>query len=480
MKKTILCTAAAAMLSTLSLPAKDIEVPGETRTILFRQDDAQNYMVSQVFDLKYLKANDLTPFVLGAVKRYDPQSSVERLNYKSGDRQYLIVTTGRTMMPFVTEMVTKLDRPGLKDANGSLLEGSGISYGTYHPRFRDSEKLVDLIVKAGINQSKDGAIYRDSNSGIIYWKDSAYKSSNDIRPWLEKLDRPVPQINLVFKVYEIRESTLRDLGIDYLAWKNGPGLDFFGIGYENFSLFSNELMTNLLPMAMDALSNFNFGYGAFFCAPQFDLSFLRLLQQSGFAEIGQTATLTGVNNDLDDERTSKPAYQINFSPQHQNIVKSDKDKTSLVTGEAAGLKLELYYTTICPPNEKEKAGGNVLFRYTLTNRNVVERNNYGSELTDESAVTSNLTLALNHEKLMTAWIREVDVEQTVGMPFLSDIPVLKYLFGTTTWQKEKVFFFMTAQAAPINPDTVAANVGGQLVAVMDELTQKTEAKENNQ
>lgn len=476
MKKTILFTAAA-MLSALSLPSKDIEVPGDTRTILFRQNDAQNYMVTKVFELKHLKANDLTPFILGAVKRYDPQSGVDRLNYKSGNRQYLIVTTGQAMMPFVDEMVAKMDRPGIESSGGSLLEGSGITRSIYRPRYRNSEKLVELIVNAGINQNKDGAIFRDSNSGIIYWKDSAYKSNNDIRPWLERLDRPVPQVNLAFRIYEIRESTLRDLGIDYLAWKNGPGLDFFGIGYENFSVFSNDLMTSLLPLAMDALANFNLGYGAFFCAPQFDLSFLRLLQQSGFAEIRHSATLTGVNNDLDDERSGSPVYRIALSPQYQNIIKSDRDKTSLVAGQPAGLELALYYTTICPPKDKDNSGGNVLFRYSLTNRNVVERNNYGNELTDESTVISNLTLAFNSEKLMTSWVRDAEVEQTVGMPFLSDIPGLKYLFGTTTRQKEKIFFFMTARAEPVNPGTLARDMGGQLIAVIDELNGK---KENNQ
>ena len=67
-------------------------------------------MVTKVFELKHLKANDLTPFILGAVKRYDPQSHVDRLNYKSANRQFLIVTTGKTMMPYVEKMVAQMDR----------------------------------------------------------------------------------------------------------------------------------------------------------------------------------------------------------------------------------------------------------------------------------------------------------------------------------------------------------------------------------
>ena len=52
--------------------------PDKVQKIRFKEDDAQNYMVSKVYDLKHLKANDLVPFVLGAVKRYASNSTVDR------------------------------------------------------------------------------------------------------------------------------------------------------------------------------------------------------------------------------------------------------------------------------------------------------------------------------------------------------------------------------------------------------------------
>ena len=55
------------------------------------------------------------------------------------------------------------------------------------------------------------------------------------------------------------------------------------------------------------------------------------------------------------------------------------------------------------------------------------------------------------------------------MPFLSDIPVLKYLFGTTTRIKEKTIFFMTAEAEMVKPDAPSETMAGKLVAVMDEI-----------
>ena len=56
----------------------------KTRKIRFIEDDAQEYMLSKVYTLKHIKANDIVPFVLGAVKRYSNNSKVDRINYSAG------------------------------------------------------------------------------------------------------------------------------------------------------------------------------------------------------------------------------------------------------------------------------------------------------------------------------------------------------------------------------------------------------------
>ena len=50
-------------------------------------------------------------------------------------------------------------------------------------------------------------------------------TANCVSNFLAALDHPLPQAKLVFELYEVRESDVLDFGVDYLAWKNGPGLD---------------------------------------------------------------------------------------------------------------------------------------------------------------------------------------------------------------------------------------------------------------
>ena len=52
--------------------------PG-VQKLRFVQDDAQDYMVSKIYTLKYTQANDLMPWVASMIKRYN-MNSVRRTN----------------------------------------------------------------------------------------------------------------------------------------------------------------------------------------------------------------------------------------------------------------------------------------------------------------------------------------------------------------------------------------------------------------
>ena len=81
----------------------------------------------------------------------------------------------------------------------------------------------------------------------------------------------------------------------------------------------------------------------------------------------------------------------------------------------------------------------------------MERNNLGTELIETSRITSNAEIALNEEIILAQWEKEQEVEQTIGMPFLSSIPVLKYLFSTTTTSKENTHVYLTVTASIMEP-----------------------------
>ena len=62
------------------------------------------------------------------------------------------------------------------------------------------------------------------------------------------------------------------------------------------------------------------------------------------------------------------------------------------------------------------------------------------------------------------WHKESEVEQTIGVPFLSEIPILKHLFSTTTVNREKTWYFVTVRTVLAHPESLPPAYGGQLQA----------------
>ena len=431
------------------------------RKIRLIQDDAQDYMVSKLYLLKYTQANDLIPFVSGMVLRYNSNSSVNSIEY-GNNQQYLSVTCPVKMMPYVDDFVAKADRNIKVDGRvpGDVIRGTGITRAVYRPKYRSGQAILDVLVNSVIGAGPQDSLYAwDANSNQIYWKDNSSNSSY-VFQFLGYLDRPAPQIMLEFTVHEVRESTLRDIGIEYLAWKNGPGLNLFQTAFNAFGV------TSAGSAALQAVSG---PVGGIFFAPQFDASFIRMLQQKGHAKISGRAMLTVSNSNT-------ASYEIFFNPQQQNIVKQNNDYMSVESSTlyASGSN-QLYAKVSSPvvnlhygasqagypaseafevqnyaPGDYVTLPGTLNFSYSLQSAAVVERNNMGTELIESGEVSGTVLIPLHTEVILGRWQKKSMVEQTIGMPFLSKIPLVGYLFSTVTKQQESIQVCVSVRASLLN------------------------------
>ena len=427
------------------------------RVIRFVQDDAQDYMVSKIYRLKYVQSNDITPFLMGIVMRYNMNSSVGSIEYGANNSQLITVTCPIKMMPYVDDFIAKVDRNILLDGKtpDDIVRGTGITRAVYQPKFRSGQNLLNVLVNTVIGEGPYSSVYAwDANSNQIYWKDNTSNTSY-VFQFLSYLDRPSPQITITATVYEVRESTLRDIGIDYVAWKNGPGLNLFETGFNVFSVSSAG------SAALQAASG---PVGGFLFAPQFDASFIRILGQSGKAEVVSTASLTAANSET-------KTYEIFFDPQFQNIVKSNNDQTTVsASGIGKGYyqaylavqqpTVNLHYGVPQSPYPASEAfslnaytpgayttiPGTICFGYNVQTASVVERNNLGTELVETGNISSNIQLDLGKEQVIAQWDKVQEVTETIGVPFLMDVPILKYLFSTETVSKEKTKVYLTIKA----------------------------------
>ena len=132
----LLCTAAAQNADNVK--------PG-VQKLRFIQDDAQDRMVSKVYRLKYVQSNDVTPFLLGIVKRYNMNSSVNCIEYGADNTQLLTVTCPVRMMPYVDDFIRKIDRDIKVDGRtpADVIRGTGITRAVYRPKFRSGQNMLN-------------------------------------------------------------------------------------------------------------------------------------------------------------------------------------------------------------------------------------------------------------------------------------------------------------------------------------------------
>ena len=448
------------------------------RTIRLRQDDAQVRFISKIYELKNVSGEELLPFVNSAVQRYNRSSSVRRIT-GDGDKNKcnaLLVSTGVDFMPYVDKIVAALDRPGKVGEDGSVIQGTGVAQIAYTPRYRAASQFSEIIDST--LGSSSGAAYVNRETNTIFWRDQSAAAKRTLG-WVKELDRPLPQVNIRLNYYELRDSDLRDWGLDYLAWKNGPGVNLLNLGYNAGQMFVNELIESAQYAATAS-----WGYGGFFTAPQFDMSFIRCLEQSGNANIAASASLTMVNTPVRDRndylkllnyqikhRDNAPyVYRVSMYPEYQNIAKNVlgrtfigksyyEDDDGVKHADPPVLDVRLINPIVCLENGQTSTdpsapnAGSVLFSYALYFKNVVERGNTGSELSNSAEFTGSATLGFGVEKILAVYEKENDVEQTVGFPILCRIPILKYIFSTVTSIKERTYIIVSAEALPIHPDS---------------------------
>ena len=413
-----------------------VKAEEKVQKITFVEDDAQKDMASKIYTLKHTRAADVAPFIRSAVVRYCEESNVSTVEDLERKRQMLIVSTGADMIEHVDKLVIALDRPAKVTKETNII-GDGIAYGIYQPQFRAAQSMLDIIVQGEVSGGQaDSDVRLDSKRNIFYFKDSP-ANVQDIKAKLAWLDKPIPQVRLEMKVYQVRDSDLKDIGIDYLAWKNGPGLDLFSAGYNALNVKVTEKLVELLGAGTDIAGNAAWGFGGFYTAPAFDLSFLRILQQNGKATISSSASVIITNN-------REREFKVSFAPEYQNITKDEYHASAVTAGGDSSLSATVFNPVITAGNN-----GCINFQCEITDNNVVERNNLGAELTETENISAQTVINFNKEQLLASWQRKSVVKQVVGIPFLCEIPVLKYLFSTTTDNTENNRFFVTVRAVPV-------------------------------
>lgn len=156
----------------------------------------------------------------------------EVIRDKTGKKNYVQVICPRFQLPYLRAAISALDKDWVR------IHDDGIAEVYYTAKFRDV-RAVDTIAEVFAGE---GLSDLDLSNNSIYRWDEPYRAESYVEKGAALADIPINQVLLDVKIYELNTSNDNKIGLDYIAWKNGPGRNLAGFvlsGIDNHERFTN-------------------------------------------------------------------------------------------------------------------------------------------------------------------------------------------------------------------------------------------------
>ena len=281
-----------APMATQVQPQLNVQIGRETEQITFVNTNNDPYVYTKVYKLKHADPYEIRPYVMAAIRsrRVDTSvTKVEAVKYQDGTGMLLVSAEEYRFFPVengmsLDQIIEMLDRP-------NLASEAGRRFFLYYPKYFDSVTLAGLIRKVGMQHAGDNAelqggidtVVPDTKLNTLMFYASP-NSEPQILKMLKEYDTPTSQALVNYPIYEIDSENDGNLGVDFQAWKNGPGADLFAAGsrYLNGWNLRTGNISNLVKSAHVSYINFN---------PKWNSRYLDFLVSKGKAKVVTSGSL---------------------------------------------------------------------------------------------------------------------------------------------------------------------------------------------
>lgn len=380
----------------------------------------------------------------------------EVIRDKVKGEKFLFCLAPDFQMPYIEAALKELDQEWLKDN----VDGSVDVY--VKGKFRDISTPADIALvpasgKSGTHDDNLGLI--DGPANAAYFNGEPYRAKSFAKT-IAKVDQPIPQVLLEAVVYEVDVSNMKQIGVDYMAWKNGPGRNLFefvywGGAYEQDAEDVTSILDPFVPrrLAVGPNAEFDGRVRGFYRSANYMLTaaYLDFLEGSGRARVvtrgkvlvkhGKTGTLEATDETLH-FNVSPVASQFGIVP--------DEDADDQDEGDDGDTNIPIHERRVTKEDSVS-----VGFRMEVVPR--IGRETMQLELEMELNNIVGLTpsgppqlrthdlsttvLCRDGEEICIAGLhRTEDVKETQKMPVLGSIPVLGWLFGHEKTVKRETEF----------------------------------------
>ena len=226
----------AAPYNNSSIDARlNVTVKEGTQVVHFVRDNADPNVITKAYVVKHVDPYELRSYLRGVVqtrKVNGDNTNIEAVRYTDGTSVLLISAEDYRFddtpnAQGFDSIVRDLDKP-------KLVSSSGRQTYVYAPKNLSSSDLVYMISEVGL-YSKDtimnnvggtDVVAEDPGLNLLFFCTAPF-SRRTIEQLLATYDRPTPTANVKVTVYELYAENDTKLGMDFQAWKNNDGADFF-------------------------------------------------------------------------------------------------------------------------------------------------------------------------------------------------------------------------------------------------------------
>jgi type II secretory pathway component GspD/PulD (secretin) len=456
----------ALMLAQTTEAAPPLGGPGNenerTVKVLRTTNKAQiNHYVCEALEFKNVNPYNVVNFFWAVVSReeggiYSFCDTDEKGEYK--DNGFIVVICPEYQLESLRQLAKDLDKKG-QDS------GLGSTYTYYRMKHRNSsDPNLGQVALWTIGAS--GVLVPDieTNSLLIFDAAGGAKVCED--SLMQLVDKPLRQVEMGVKVYEVDVNRDGTLGLDFQAWKNGPGKGLFSFRYDGATISFRDVNGNVVS-AKGSYENRSSGFYGDYPSAFFDFLAAKgkaqtLTDTKVLAFSGETAAMTAKDEILYHRVTDNPAA-LDRNVKGEILLKEPQELRQSVK---VGVDL-----AITPTIGDES----IKMVTKLQVSSIQGYDGKGVPVISGPFTLENTTSVPNGvEAYLGGVTREKQVKTTRKVPVLGSIPVLGYLFGGEISTNQKTMVVASVRPVLVKDASnvtaadkeIATEVGPQCVKML--------------
>ena len=465
-----------------------VDLDRDTDAVHFIRDNNDPRVITKTYLLKHAHPYAVRSLLRDAIttKRVDASyTGVETILFEDGTALLFVSAEEYRFKDHengmgIDSLVARLDQPG-------MLNSSGQPKFVYFPANVPAATLMPMIEKVGMNVKDDEAeliggkdkVKLDPDLNCLFFNTANYSRKN-IEEMLRKYDVPLPEIKIKLNVYELYSENDDKLGVDFQAWKNNKGTDFFSVGgrfRDNWAATYGGTMAR--PQGSERTSFYNFN-------PKWNTRYLDFLTSKGKAKIAYSGEVTVRQNTTSTlSRTTQIFYTDTTVPSDDtqetidnwftrpldnalqalgrespgNDIRIGKDNQQNVTRapQSFGFTMTVKAGSIAP----EAA----ILQISLDNSSLIGYQSSGApRIQKGNTIRNSVMISTKRNEFVIGGLEKREVVRgSTGVPYLKDIPGLGYLFQVESESTRKSQLVVAAQCEYVYPESISPEEYDKLI-----------------